>query len=156
MVRVFLTIALVLLSAPSWACTCSGGTLAEEYADSAAVFKAVVVSNEEFQDADSRNYWHTKLRVQTVWKSNGHELDTIFVVAETGGCGTYLTPGVEYVLFAYETWLQPPRLETDACARNTPTTVPSPCHPYCEEHKKRLDELTRFLESKMPASNVSL
>ena len=147
MVRAFLTIALVMLSARSWACNCSG-SLAEEYAHSAAVFKAVVVSNEEFPDADSRRFWRTKLRVQTVWKSNGHQLDTIFVVDEPAGCGTYLTPGVEYILFAYENSVRK-RLETNACSGNTPTVIPANCGPYCGDHRKNLDELTKFLESKV-------
>ena len=64
--RIILTIVLVMFSTPSWACSCKVLSLADEYADSAAVFKAIVVAAEEFPDADSPRFWRTRLKVQSV------------------------------------------------------------------------------------------
>ena len=148
--RTPLAITLMLVCSSSWACSCGAVSIAEEYTNSAAVLKGVVISSEESIEPDSTRFFRTRLDVQTVWKSNGLNPDTIFVLGEILSCGTRLVPGVEYIVFAYKSPTRD-RLETDGCARNTPTTLPANCgdsHSGCDEYRKFIDELTEFLNQK--------
>ena len=141
-------VALLLFSASSttWACLCARGAIEDEFARTAAVFRATIVSSEDISLPNSTKEWRTQLRVDKVWKSDGRNLDVIRHDSPGGSCGIQLTPGAHYIIFAFR--YTDGVLGTSSCSRTMNIDYPPDCainwRP-CQELKERLKELTDFL-----------
>lgn len=138
---------LCLIGAPSIgeACSCVHNPVAAEFERSSAVFEATVLS------VDARDEL-VRVRVRTVWKTDGAELKSIANAPLTDPCAYPFAEGRSYIVFAqryrsfwsFLPWMKD-ELWTSVCTLTTPSSVPGEWE-GSESYARRLAEIRNFLE----------